>query len=224
MWVIFDHLRPPGHIMPDHAGDRGVAYLNSGIHPDQAEPAAGLLGWHAERTRRPLIRAWAARCQALLSPPDRHDALFRQALHWHAQATRPLEEARTRLCYGQALRRAKKKAAARDQLTTALAAFTRLGAAGWAARTRDELTATGAALTPPQGRTTDLLTPREMQVAHAFASGATTRQAATTLFLSPKTVEYHLAHTYRKLGITTRAELHHALHSPPPPGTAPGDN
>jgi DNA-binding NarL/FixJ family response regulator len=86
-----------------------------------------------------------------------------------------------------------------------------LGAKSFAERARRELVATGMELTPPTGRPTDLLTPRELQVALALSDGATTREAAASLFVSPKTIEYHLAHVYQKLGLASRRDLRRML-------------
>jgi DNA-binding CsgD family transcriptional regulator/tetratricopeptide (TPR) repeat protein len=180
----------------------------------EAEPVASLVDWHADRTGRPIVRAWSARCRGLLAEAGEYEAWFAQALGWHAESVRPFEEARTRLCFGERLRRARKKTASREQLTLALGIFTRLGAQAWAGRARHELQAAGVDLSPARGQVTDVLTAREMQVALAIASGATTRQTAEALFLSPKTVEYHQSHVYQKLGAASRDDLRRALKDP----------
>jgi DNA-binding NarL/FixJ family response regulator len=118
----------------------------------------------------------------------------------------PFERARTQLCYGERLRRLRRRADARRHLHEALETFTRLGAQPWAERTRSELRATGSTVR----RSTDALpklTPQELQVALVVARGATNHEAATTLFLSQKTIEYHLSNIYRKTQIRSRAEL-----------------
>ena len=89
---------------------------------------------------------------------------------------------------------------AREQLRRAVEAFDELGAAPWAERARRELLATGETARRRDASTLDQLTPRELQVALVLADGHTTREAAAKLFLSPKTVDYHLRHVYRKLG------------------------
>jgi DNA-binding CsgD family transcriptional regulator len=96
---------------------------------------------------------------------------------------------------------------AREQLRVALEAFDDLGAGPWAERARAELLATGERARRRDPSTLDELTPQELQIGMLLAEGHTTRQAATKLFLSPKTVEYHLRNAYRKLGIHSREEL-----------------
>ena len=101
----------------------------------------------------------------------------------------------------------RRRADARPPLHEALAYFDRSGAEPWAGQARAELTAAGAM--PPRDTTGGLrsLTPQELQVALLVAQGGTNREAAVALFLSPKTVEFHLGNTYRKLGVRSRAEL-----------------
>jgi DNA-binding CsgD family transcriptional regulator len=102
---------------------------------------------------------------------------------------------------------------AREQLRAAHEAFNRLGARGWAELASAELAATGETARRRDATTLDELTPQELQIALLLASGKTTREAAAAVFLSPKTVEYHLRHVYRKLGIRSREELAAALAS-----------
>ena len=120
----------------------------------------------------------------------------------------PFERARTQLALGERLRRAKQRAEAREPLTAALDEFERLGARPWAERARTELRATGG---PAAGRrapaAADQLTPHELQIAVLVAQGMTNREAAAALFLSPKTIEYHLGQIYRKLDVRGRAQL-----------------
>ena len=85
------------------------------------------------------------------------------------------------------------------------------GAQPWADRARAELNATGETLKRRDPTTIDELTPQELQIALLLAVGKTTREAAAALFLSPKTIEYHLRHVYQKLDIHSRAELAHIL-------------
>ena len=117
------------------------------------------------------------------------------------------ESARTRLAYGERLRRDGQRVRAREQLRAALEAFDALDARPWAERARAELAATGETLRRRDPSTLDELTPQELQIALLLAGGKTTREAATALFLSPKTIEFHLARVYPKLGVRSRAEL-----------------
>jgi DNA-binding CsgD family transcriptional regulator len=96
---------------------------------------------------------------------------------------------------------------ARGELRAAIATFDDLAAEPWAERARLELLASGETARRRDAGTLDQLTPRELQVALVLAEGHTLREAAAKLFLSPKTVDYHLRHVYRKLGISSRAEL-----------------
>jgi DNA-binding CsgD family transcriptional regulator len=121
------------------------------------------------------------------------------------------EEARTRLCLGEKLRRAKRRVQAREQLRLALARFDELGAEPWAERARAELLATGERARLRDESTIYALTPQEVQVAMVLSEGKTTREAAAQLFLSPKTIEYHLRNSYRKLGINSRDALFEIL-------------
>jgi DNA-binding CsgD family transcriptional regulator len=121
------------------------------------------------------------------------------------------ETARTRLAYGERLRRARNRVLAREQLRAALDTFEHLGAGPWADRASAELAATGETRRRRDPSTIDELTPQELQISLALAGGRTTRETAAALFLSPKTVEYHLRHVYQKLGIHSRDELAQAL-------------
>jgi DNA-binding CsgD family transcriptional regulator len=119
-----------------------------------------------------------------------------------------MEEARTRLVYGEFLRRRKRRADAAVQLTSAIEIFDRLGASAWGRRARSELAVTGltadrAAAPGALGR----LTRQEYQIARLAAEGQTNREIGARLFLSHRTVGYHLYKAYPKLGITSRTQL-----------------
>ena len=121
------------------------------------------------------------------------------------------EHARTELCLGEHLRRGGRRADARPPLRAALATFDALGAAPWADRASAELKATGETARRRDASSLDQLTPQELRIALMLAAGTTTRQAAAALYLSPKTVEYHLRHVYLKLGVNSRTALAEAL-------------
>jgi DNA-binding CsgD family transcriptional regulator len=154
-------------------------------------------------------RSAALRCRAeLTKEADEKEKLLTQALESFEQSTRPFEYARTALLYGEWLRRVRRRADARTQLRAALDVFDRLGARPWAERARGELRAAGETLSA--ARSPDLLhqlTAQELQVVRLAASGLSNRAIGAQLFLSPRTVGYHLYKAYPKLGVTTRGEL-----------------
>lgn len=156
-------------------------------------------------------QAWslarAARSSALLAGDDDLDERFGEALRLDEAGSDTFERARTRMSYGARLRRARRRVDARVHLEEARAAFDGLGARRWTDVVAAELEATGLRAHSRTGGPVLDLTPRELQIAQLLAEGRTTREAAAALFLSPKTVEYHLRHVYTKLDITSRAEL-----------------
>jgi DNA-binding CsgD family transcriptional regulator len=137
--------------------------------------------------------------------------LFEGALKHHEKTPDLFERARTQLAYGERLRRARRRVDARVQLRSALATFDKLGAAPWAERTRTELLATGETARRRDDSTRLDLTPQELQIALSLVAGLKTRETAAKLYLSPKTVEYHLHNVYGKLGIHSRDELRESL-------------
>ncbi len=132
---------------------------------------------------------------------------FLAALGWHERTSTPFERARTELCYGERLRRQGRRIDARVQLRAALGRFERLGASPWSQRARSELVATGESVRPRQSEPSEELTSQELQVALIVAKGATNNEAGAARFLTPKTIEFHLAKVYRKLGLRSRTEL-----------------
>ncbi|GLZ09172.1 transcriptional regulator [Actinomadura sp. NBRC 104412] len=155
----------------------------------------------------PEARALAARAHALLTTGNEADRWFRQALALHTEADVPLDQARTALLYGEFLRRRRRRVDARTQLRNALTTFDRLGAAAWARRARGELRATGETVRKRHENNLDQLTPQELQVVQAVSQGATNREVAAQLFISPRTVDDHMRKVFRKLGISSRTEL-----------------
>jgi DNA-binding CsgD family transcriptional regulator len=145
-------------------------------------------------------------CRALTSPPDEAEAHFDAAVEGLA-AARPLDRARVHLHYGEHLRRERRRIDARVHLRAALEGFERLGAVPWAERARRELRATGETARKRDVSPLAELTPQELQVARLVGEGATNKAVASQLFVSPKTVEYHLRKVFAKLGIASRSEL-----------------
>ena len=180
--------------------------LRLGRADDAAIAAMGHEG-QAQAKGQPWALARAARVRALLAPEDELERHFDEALGLHAQTPDVFESARTRLAYGARLRRSGRRVRAREQLREAIELFDDLGAEPWSSLARVELEATGETARKRDPSTLDQLTPQEVQIALLLAGGSTTREAAAAMFLSPKTIEYHLRNVYRKLGIHSREEL-----------------
>jgi DNA-binding CsgD family transcriptional regulator len=179
------------------------AYIRDG----RVTEARRLLTEYAPRPEtEPWPAAAAARCAAMLAGPEEMAGAFQAALDTRACAVMPFERARTQLCFGERLRRARHRHQARLHLHDAQETFDRLGAVLWAQRAAAELRATGEAGTRDH-ESVHRLTPQELQVALVVGRGASNREAAATLFLSPKTIEYHLSNIYRKTNIRSRSAL-----------------
>jgi DNA-binding CsgD family transcriptional regulator len=174
----------------------------------RAQAALDYLTAWAPVTRAPVVKGMLWRCRGLLAEDaDEADRLFREALEHHGPGTPVWERARTQLAYGERLRRDRRKTEARAQLRNAVDAFEGLGAAPWAGRARGELDATGETARKRDVSTLDELTPQELRIARLVAAGGTNRDVAAQLFVSPKTVEYHLRKVFLKLGVNSRVEL-----------------
>jgi DNA-binding CsgD family transcriptional regulator len=177
-----------------------------------ASEAAARLERDAREKGQPWSLARAARCRGLLARDD-FEPHFRAALLLHEQTPDTFEQACTRLSFGARLRRSRQRVRAREELRAALEIFERLGARPLAAIAGRELAATGETARRRDVSTLDELTHQELHIAQLLAGGKTTREAAAALFLSPKTIEYHLRSVYRKLGVGSRGELADALAS-----------
>ncbi|MEV4166708.1 ATP-binding protein [Nonomuraea dietziae] len=177
--------------------------------PQRAEePLRRLSEWaQATGAARPLAVLYRAR--ALLAADHEAEELYEQALAFHAEAEQPFDDARTRLVYGEWLRRQQRRIEARIHLEAAIEAFDRLDATPWAARAAAELRATGVSV-PDRSRVGEslaALTPQELQVVRLAVTGASNREIGAQLFLSPRTVASHLYKAFPKLGVSSRAEL-----------------
>jgi DNA-binding NarL/FixJ family response regulator len=122
-------------------------------------------------------------------------------------ALSPFDQARTELLYGEWLRRQNRRVDARPHLRSALQAFDQLAVPPWAARARAELRASGETARKRDPSTRDQLTPQELQIARLVSTGKTNPEVAAQLFLSPRTIDYHLRKVFAKLEISSRAEL-----------------
>ncbi|MGV9884145.1 LuxR C-terminal-related transcriptional regulator [Streptomyces sp. NPDC003006] len=167
---------------------------------------AEFAGWAAQGAD-PQAPAQLARCHALLAGPEDSDALYTVALARHERVGGDFESARTQLLYGKWLRRRRRPGEARGRLRDALVSFERCGARAWAEQARAELRATGEALAagPPGGLSR--LTPQQLRIARCVAEGATNREVARRLSVSPRTVDHHLRNVFALLGVRSRVEL-----------------
>jgi DNA-binding CsgD family transcriptional regulator len=213
----FDRLADPT------AGPLAVPHFVCLFLPDLLEAAVragrtddGLsefVTWYEEwaaATNQPVAEASLRRSQALLRD-EAAEQHYMEALRIYERAgadQRPFDRARTQLLYGEWLRRARRRTEARPHLAAALDTFRRLGASPWADRAGTELRATGRTLRR-QDTARVPLTPQEMQVVRLVAEGGSNQEVAAKLFLSPRTVAYHLYKAFPKLGVTSRTELAH---------------
>jgi DNA-binding CsgD family transcriptional regulator len=205
-----------------------VTWFERMSHPTVAGSAAGLdrieaavnadrrptaLQWlrplerFADHAAVPWAMARVAHCRALLADDGTAEQHFQEALAHHRLAARPFERARTELAYGVFLRRARRRVDARTHLQAALDVFEELRAVPWSERARLELRASGQTARRRDPSTTLQLTPQELQVARFVAQGLPTREVAAQLFLSPRTIDFHLRNVFAKLGIASRTEL-----------------
>jgi DNA-binding CsgD family transcriptional regulator len=166
--------------------------------------------WLTERTQV-IASGWASgiqtRTQALLSDGEIAEHLYRQSIVQLSGTRVRVELARSRLLYGEWLRRERRRVDARVQLRTALEEFRSMGVEAFASRAERELLATGEHARKRTVETLDQLTPQETQIARLAADGHRNREIAAQLFISPSTVEYHLRKVFRKLGITSRTQI-----------------
>ena len=155
----------------------------------------------------PDLLAQLARCQGLIGPEEEAAGRFEEALALQQGQARPFDLARTELAYGEALRRARRRGEARAHLRGALEIFQRLEAAPWAERAGAELRATGETARRRDPSTLSQLTPQELQIVQLVGEGGTNREIGAQLFLSRRTIDYHLRNVFVKLGVSSRAEL-----------------
>jgi DNA-binding CsgD family transcriptional regulator len=154
-----------------------------------------------------------ARSRALLREGDGAEPLHREAIERLRRTRQRSELARAHLLYGEWLRRAGRRRAAREQLHTAHEMFTAMDMKAFAERARRERLATGEKARRRAAETRDVLTPQEAQIARLARDGLTNPEIAARLFLSPRTVEWHLKKVFAKLGISSRQGLRDALPS-----------
>jgi ATP/maltotriose-dependent transcriptional regulator MalT len=184
--------------------------IRAGREPDARRTLAELEA-QAQRTGRGWALATAARCRGLLAPAETADAVFAEAHRLVSSLPSPFERARTQLCWGERLRRDGRRVDARRHLHDAHRSFEALGAAPWADKAVRELRSSGGrARRGPRARSKEL-TPHQLQIATMVAEGTTNKTIANSLFLSPRTIEFHLGHIYRKLDVSNRTQLARVL-------------
>jgi DNA-binding CsgD family transcriptional regulator len=208
----------------DDVGPFGAALvelIEAGVRTGATETAAAALERLSERTQASGT-AWAlgseAGSRALLSDGPDAEALYREAIERLGQSRGVVHLARAQLLYGEWLRRENRRVDAREQLRAAYDRFAQIGAEAFAERARRELTATGETVRKLTVETRDLLTPQEAQIARMASDRQTNPEIGAKLFISPRTVEYHLKKVFTKLDIGSRKELAGALAGMPDAG------
>jgi DNA-binding CsgD family transcriptional regulator len=191
-----------------------VELIEAGVRSGAPDAAAAALARLSERTRASGTD-WAlgieAGSRALVSTPEDAEPLYREAVDRLARSRGVVHLARARLLYGEWLRREQRRTDAREQLRAAHQMFTAMRAEAFAERARCELLATGETVRKRTVETRDELTAQEAQVARLARDGRTNPEIGAQLFISPRTVEWHLRHVFTKLGIRSRRELRDVL-------------
>lgn len=175
--------------------------------PDRATDALAALSSRARASGTPWALGLAARSRALTTPGLDAEKHHLEAIEWFRGCRMAGDVARAHLVYGEWLRRHGRRQDAREQLRTAHEQLSAMGAEAFAARAARELRVTGEHPRKRTARPSDALTAHELHIARLVAAGATTREVAARLILSPRTIETHLRNIFRKLGITSRRQL-----------------
>jgi DNA-binding CsgD family transcriptional regulator len=187
-----------------------IELIEAAARTGKAEQVVDPLGHLTERTRASGSE-WAlgieARSRALLSEGETAEGLYREAIERLGTSRAVSYLARTHLVYGEWLRRENRRVDAREQLRVAHDVFGRLGAGGFAERARTELLATGENVRRRTSHGRADLTPQETQIARLALEGLSNPEIGTQLFISPRTVQYHLHKVFLKLDITSRTQL-----------------
>lgn len=203
-----------GHEDPGFFGWSLVELVEAGVRSGARDAAAHALRLLEERTRA-TATDWAlgseARARALLSEGRTADSLYREAIERLGRSRIVVQLARAHLVYGEWLRRENRRTDARKQLRIAHEMLARFGAEAFAERARRELLATGETVRKRAANGRDGLTAQEGQIARLAAGGHTNPEIGSQLFISPRTVEYHMSKVFAKLGIGSRRELRQLL-------------
>jgi DNA-binding CsgD family transcriptional regulator len=195
-----------------------VELIEAGVRSGATDAASAALDRLSERAQA-AGTDWAlgieAGSRALLSGGSDAEPLYREAVERLARSRGVVHLARAQLLYGEWLRRENRRVDAREQLRAAHDRFGHIGAEAFAERARRELTATGETVRKLTAEARDLLTPQEAQIARMASDRQTNPEIAAKLFISPRTVEYHLKKVFTKLDIGSRKELAGALAAMP---------
>ena len=212
--------RARAYFPTDHLDDLGqlgwalIELVEAGVHTGSRDLAADALRRLEERTSA-CGTDWAlgieARSRALLSEGDAAERLYREAIERLSRTRIRAELARARLHYGEWLRRENRRVDARQHLRRAHDEFASMGVGAFAARAKRELRSTGERARQRRDETRYELTPSETQIARLAREGLTNSEIGAQLFISPRTVEWHLHQVFMKLGITSRRGLHETL-------------
>jgi DNA-binding CsgD family transcriptional regulator len=198
-----------------------VELVEAGARSGATAPASEALERLIARTQASGTD-WAlgieAGSRALLSEGREADERHREAIDRLARSRGVIHLARARLLYGEWLRRENRRVDAREQLRAAYDQFSRIGAEAFAERARGELLATGETAPRRTVETRDALTPQEAQIARMASERHTNPEIGAKLFISPRTVEYHLRKVFTKLDVSSRKELRSALAAMPDTG------
>jgi DNA-binding CsgD family transcriptional regulator len=195
--------------------------IEAAMRSDHAELAAAALPRLEERAQA-AGTDWAlgilARSRALMEDGEEAEAQYREAIDRLERTRIRVELARARLLYGEWLRRTGRREDAREQLRVAYKLLAGIGAEAFAERARHELLATGETVRKAPSEARDALTPQEDQIARLAAAGQTNPEIGARLFISPRTVEYHLRKVFTKVGVSSRKELRTAFARAAPSG------
>ncbi|WP_144120205.1 ATP-binding protein [Catellatospora sichuanensis] len=196
-----------------------IELIEAAARSGRPEAAAAALDLLTERTTAAATE-WAlgtlACARALLADGPGADELYREAIRRLSHCRITVHLARARLLYGEWLRRQNRRGQSREQLRTAYQEFSRIGADGFAERARRELLATGETVRKRTVSAVAELTGQETQIARLAGEGHTNAEIAAQLFISPRTVEWHLGNVFTKLGVSSRRQLRTALPPPKP--------
>jgi DNA-binding CsgD family transcriptional regulator len=187
-----------------------VELIEAGVRvgqPDEAVPALERLSERTQASGTDWALGIEAGSRALLSEGDDAEALYREAIERLARSRGVVHLARARLRYGEWLRRENQRVDAREQLRTAHELFSDMGAGAFAERARDELLATGESVRRRTDDARGVLTPQEAHIARLAREGLSNPEIGAQLYISPRTVQYHLRKVFLKLEITSRNQL-----------------